>query len=63
MKKLCWFPKIVREIAKEIYSYIADSPEGAFSHEKLLYTVDEPNFEKDSMMTYNTMDTSSIHEK
>ena len=41
--------------AKEIYSYIADSPEGAFSHEKLLYTVDEPNFEKDSMMTYNTM--------
>ena len=41
--------------AKEIYSYIADSPEGAFSHEKLLYTVDEPNFEKDNMMTYNTM--------
>ena len=41
--------------AKEIYSYIADSPEGAFGHEKLLYTVDEPNFEQDSMMTYNTM--------
>lgn len=43
------------ENVKDIYSYTANSPVGPFSNEKLLYTVDEPNFEVDSMMTYNAM--------
>lgn len=40
---------------KNIYSYISDSPTGPFRNEKLLWTVDEPNYEADQMMTYNTM--------
>ncbi len=40
---------------KDVYSFVADKPEGPFSNEKLLYTVDEDNFEVDSMMTYNAM--------
>ena len=40
---------------KEFYSYISDSPVGPFRNEQLLYTVNEPNFDADSMMTYNAM--------
>ena len=40
---------------KDIYSFIADKPEGPFSNEKLLYKVEESGFEVDSMMTYNAM--------
>lgn len=40
---------------KNIYSYISDTPTGLFRNEKLLLTVDEPNYETDQMMTYNTM--------
>lgn len=40
---------------KDVYSFIASKPEGPFSNEKLLYSVQEDNFETDSMMTYNAM--------
>ena len=40
---------------KDIYSFIADKPEGPFGNEKLLYKVEESGFEVDSMMTYNAM--------
>jgi hypothetical protein len=44
-----------RYTMKNIYSYISDSPTGPFRNEKLILTVDEPNYESDQMMTYNTM--------
>ncbi len=40
---------------KDIYSFTSDKPQGPFGNEKLIYTVNEPNYEADSMMTYNTM--------
>ncbi len=40
---------------KDIYSFVSDTPVGPFTNEKLLYTVCEPNFDTDSMMTYNAM--------
>lgn len=40
---------------KNIYSFVSDKPEGGFGNEKLIFTVNEPNFEEDDMMTYNTM--------
>lgn len=40
---------------KNIYSFITNRPEGPFSHERLLYKVEESGFEADSMMTYNAM--------
>lgn len=40
---------------KDIYSFTADAPQGPFGNEKLIYTVNEDNYAKDSMMTYNTM--------
>lgn len=39
----------------DIYSYASDSPTGPFTNEKLILTVNEPNYEVDQMMTYNTM--------
>lgn len=44
-----------RYTMKDIYSYASDSPTGPFENEKLILTVDEPNYESDQMMTYNTM--------
>ena len=43
------------EDIRNIYSYIADKPVGPFRNEKLLYTVNEPDFKADSMMIYNAM--------
>lgn len=40
---------------KEIWSYVADKPQGPFARPRLLHTVDEPGFEADRMMTYNAM--------
>lgn len=40
---------------KDIYSFTASRPQGPFGNEKLIYTVDEDNYEADSMMTYNAM--------
>jgi hypothetical protein len=40
---------------KDVYSFISDKPEGNFYHEKLIFTVNEPNYDKKKMMTYNTM--------
>lgn len=40
---------------KDIYSFISDQPQGPFANEKLIYTVNEDNYARDSMMTYNTM--------
>lgn len=40
---------------KDIYSFISEQPQGPFTNEKLIYTVNEDNYAKDSMMTYNTM--------
>ena len=44
-----------RYTMKNIYSYVSDNPIGPFRNEKLLLTVNEPNYDKDQMMTYNTM--------
>ncbi|SFG69993.1 DUF4185 domain-containing protein [Prevotella sp. KH2C16] len=40
---------------KNIYSYTSKSPAGPFTNEKLLYTVNEVDFDRDQMMTYNAM--------
>ncbi len=44
-----------RYTMRNIYSYVSDSPSGPFINEKLILTVNEPNYEADQMMTYNTM--------
>ncbi len=38
-----------------IYSYIADRLEGPFRKERLVYQIDEPDLESDSLFTYNAM--------
>ena len=40
---------------KKIYSYIADNPAGPFRNERLIYTINEPDFDVDRMMIYNAM--------
>jgi len=40
---------------KRIYTYTSKNPEGPFVNRRLIYTVDEPNFEVDNMFTYNAM--------
>lgn len=40
---------------KKIYSYIADNPAGPFRNERLIYTINEPDFDVDGMMIYNAM--------
>lgn len=44
-----------RYTMQDIYSYISDSPTGPFRNKKMILHVDEPNYEADKMMTYNTM--------
>ncbi|HIY75767.1 MAG TPA: DUF4185 domain-containing protein [Candidatus Sphingobacterium stercorigallinarum] len=39
----------------EIYLYQAENPEGPFEKEQLVYTVDEPGLQADSLFTYNAM--------
>lgn len=41
--------------AREIYAYTADRPEGAFTNERLIYTVVEPRMQEDRLFTYNAM--------